>query len=166
MLNAVSKGVVAAVLFVALAFAPAPVLAESSLEPREGWRVIETDHAFADLTERLGTAIEDEGMIRLYVASASRGAAGRGITIPGNMVMGVYRNDFAVRMLEASIAAGMEAPIEFYVTEDPDGGATLSYKLPSFVFAPYMDEGGTALQDMAAELDGIFAAIADRATAD
>lgn len=35
-------------------------------------------------------------------ACASCGAAQRGITIPGNTVIGVFRNDFAVRMLEAS----------------------------------------------------------------
>ncbi|MEQ9609274.1 MAG: DUF302 domain-containing protein, partial [Kiloniellaceae bacterium] len=78
---------------------------------------------------------------------------------PGNTVIGVYRPDFAVRMLEASTAAGIEAPIRFYVTENADGSATLSYKTPGTVFAPYAD-GGQALQDLAAELDEIFARIA------
>jgi uncharacterized protein (DUF302 family) len=79
--------------------------------------------------------------------------------IPGNTVIGVYRPDFAVRMLEASIPAGIEAPIRFYVTENADGTADLSYKTPSFVFAPYED-GGEALKSLAAELDAIFAKIA------
>jgi uncharacterized protein (DUF302 family) len=67
-------------------------------------------------------------------------------------------------MLSASVAAGIEAPIRFYVTENSDGTATLSYKRPSFAFAPYLDEGGNALRLLAAELDHIFARIADLAT--
>ena len=98
-------------------------------------------------------------------ASASAGAKGRGLTIPGNRVMGVYRNDYAIRMLEASVAAGIEAPIRFYVTENSDGTATLSWKTPSFVFAPYMTDGGEALSELAAELDGVFRTIADKAVA-
>jgi uncharacterized protein (DUF302 family) len=45
-------------------------------------------------------------------------------------------------VLGASVAAGIEAPIRIYVTENQDGTATLSYKKPSAVFAPYADEGG------------------------
>jgi uncharacterized protein (DUF302 family) len=60
----------------------------------------------------------------------------------------------------------IEAPIRFYVTENTDGSAALSYKAPSFVFAPDMDEGGEALRAVASELDAIFAAIAGRALAD
>ena len=78
-------------------------------------------------------------------------------TIPGNMVVGVYRPDFAVRMLDASVAAGIEAPLRFYITENADGTATLTYRKPSAVFAPY---GVPALDEMAKELDAIFAKIA------
>ena len=59
-------------------------------------------------------------------------------------------------MLEASIPAGIEAPIRFYVTEQADGTAMLTYRTPSALFAPY---GVAALDDMAAELDLIFALI-------
>ena len=82
--------------------------------------------------------------------------------IAGNMVVGVYRPDFAVRMLEASIEAGIEAPIRFYITENDDGTAKLSYKKPSAVFEPYFDDSGK-LAEMAGELDGIFAKIAAEA---
>lgn len=155
--------VLAAIL--AMATPPPPATAEPSIAPRAGWRVIETEHAFGDLAARLDAAIKEAGMLRVYAASASRAARGRGVEIPGNRVVGVYRNDYAVRMLEASVAAGMEAPIEFYVTEDADGGATLSYKTPSFVFAPYYDDGGDPLRALATELDAVFAAIAEAATA-
>ena len=78
-------------------------------------------------------------------------------------MIGVFNNDFAVRVLATSTAAMIEAPIRFYVTENADGTATLSYKLPSTVFAPYLDESGADLAALAAELDRHFAAIAAQA---
>jgi uncharacterized protein (DUF302 family) len=79
-------------------------------------------------------------------------------------VVGVFNNDFAVRTLEGSTAAMIEAPIRFYVTENGDGTATLSWKTPSAVFAPYADEGGAELQAIAGELDTKFEEIAAAAT--
>ena len=130
-----------------------------------GWKVTKTGHAYAALVERLNAAVKANKMGLVTRASATVGAKKvLGKDIPGNMVVGVYRPDFAVRMLEASIPAGIEAPIRFYVTENADGTATLSYKTPSAVFAPYAD-GGDALKTLAAELDAIFAEIARQATA-
>ena len=124
--------------------------------------VIATPHSFARLQARLDAAVTANGFFSVTSASASAGAAGRGITIPGNLVVGVFRNDYAVRMLEASIAAGIEAPLRFYVTENGDGTATLSYRAPSRVFAPY---GVAALTAMAGELDPVWAKIARDAAA-
>lgn len=86
-------------------------------------------------------------------ASASRGAAARGIKIPGNAVLMVFRNDYAVRMLAASVAAGIEAPLRIYVTENRDGTASLTYRRPSAVFGLY---GSAELDRMARELDTVF----------
>jgi uncharacterized protein (DUF302 family) len=61
-------------------------------------------------------------------------------------------------MLEASVPAGIEAPIRFYVTETADGGAALTYRMPSAVFAPY---GNADLDAMAKELDQIWQRIVD-----
>jgi uncharacterized protein (DUF302 family) len=130
-----------------------------------GWSVTKTPHAYSELIERLNAAVKANKMGLVTRASATLGA--RKVlnkTIPGNMVVGVYRPDFAVRMLEASVPAGIEAPIRFYITENDDGTATLSYKTPSAVFAPYTD-GGRKLRDLAAELDAIFAKIAREAAA-
>jgi uncharacterized protein (DUF302 family) len=119
--------------------------------------VLPTKFGFAELWSRLEKAAAANKMGIVGRASASKGAAGRGIKIPGNAVIGVYRNDFAVRMLAANVSAGIEAPLRFYVTEDAAGTASLSYRTPSAVFAPY---GGAALAEMAKELDAIFARIA------
>jgi uncharacterized protein (DUF302 family) len=118
-----------------------------------GSRTLPSRHAFETLVTRLEASIDKQQMGLVAQASASRGAAGRGLKIPGNAVLMVFRNDYAVRMLQASIAAGIEAPLRLYVTENADGTASISYRTPSAVFAPYKS---TALDSMAAELDPIF----------
>jgi uncharacterized protein (DUF302 family) len=115
---------------------------------------------FNMLLERLERAVQSNQMGVVAQASASRGAAARGITIPGNAVVMVFRNDFAVRMLRASIPAGIEAPLRFYLTEEHDGTAVLTYRTPSSVFAPYKNSD---LDAMARELDAIFEKIAQEA---
>ena len=129
-----------------------PAFAENST-PYPGTRVVKTTHAFDALRQRLESAVEKNGVFVVTRASASAGAKRRGVDIPGNMVIGVYRNDFAVRMLKASVPAGLEAPLRFYLTENPDGSATLTYRMPSAVFAPY---GSPALDALARELDVIW----------
>ena len=150
-----------AALFLGLSEASA-----GTIKTRAGWIVVDTRQSFQTLVERLEATIKSEKMAIVTSASASEGAKAAGITIPGNKVFGVFRNDFARRMLSSSIAAGIEAPIRIYVTENQDGTATLSYKKPGTVFAPYADEGGDALKSVGAELDEIFAKIAERATSE
>ena len=144
---------------------PLPAAA-GSLAPREGWAVHDTAIPYSDLVGRVSEAVRAEGLIVVTKAGPTRAARARGIDIPGNRVMGVYNNDFAVRVLALSVAAMIEAPIRLYVTENEDGTATLSYKTPSLVFAPYFDEGGDELIAIAAELDAKFAAIAARVIAE
>ncbi|WP_299735131.1 DUF302 domain-containing protein [uncultured Roseobacter sp.] len=135
-----------------------------SITPREGWVVIETGKAHATLLADLKKAVKANKMGVVTQAGPTGAARNRGITLPENRVVGVFNNDFAVKVLATSTAAMIEAPIRFYVTEEADGAATLSYKTPGFVFAPYMDEGGQTLADLAAELDAIFDTIATAAS--
>lgn len=132
-------------------------------EAIEGWDIHPSAHDYPTLVERLDVAIEASPLHKLSAASATVGAKSIGETIPGNMVVFAFAPPFAVRMLETSIAAGYEAPLRFYVTENDDGTSTLSYKEASFVFAPYAD-GGEALRMLAAELDAIQDRIAATAT--
>ena len=134
-----------------------------AIDPREGWEVRPTGKDLETLLADLREAVEAAPIAIVTQASASDGAAMQGIEIPGNRVLGLFRNDYARRMLEASVAAGIEAPIRVYLTEEEDGTATLSYETPSAVFAPYMEEGGEPLRALAAELDAVFAALTDDA---
>ena len=125
-----------------------------------------TGYSYPEMIERLDQAVKDHKMGLVTRASATVGVKQvLNEDIPGNMVVGVYHPRFAKRMLEASVPAGIEAPIRFYITEEADGGTTLTYRTPSAVFAPWAD-GNDALQALAAELDEVFAGIFAQATAD
>lgn len=144
-----------------------PLSAEgvADMAPQPGWEVHPSPHDFATLVERTNTAIAGNGMAVVTRAGPTGAAANRGITIPGNMVIGVFNNVFAVRILNLATPAMIHAPIRLYVTENADGTATLSYILPSEVFAPYVDAAGPELSAVASELDDMFAAIAAEAVA-
>jgi uncharacterized protein (DUF302 family) len=131
--------------------------------PYPGTQVVATKYAYKDLVARLDAAVKANKMGLVTRASATLGAASLGRTIPGNMVIGIYRPDFAIRMLDASVAAGIEAPLRFYITENADGTATLTWRKPTAVFAPYESP---RLDEMARELDVILGKIASDATAD
>ncbi|WP_170329391.1 DUF302 domain-containing protein [Ruegeria arenilitoris] len=132
-------------------------------EPLVGWAVYHTDKSYEDLVADTRAAVKENGLIVVTQAGPTKAAAARGIIIPGNLVIGAFNNDYAVRVLETSVRAMIEAPIRFYITENEDGTATLSYKTPSFVFAPYVYDGGEPLSDIAAELDTKFQAVAETA---
>lgn len=137
--------------------------AAGDLAERKGWAVHKTSKPYDQLVSDTKSAIKSVGLIVVTQAGPTKAAASRGITIPGNRVLGAFNNDFAVRVLNLSTAAMIEAPVRFYVTENSDGTATLSYKTPSDVFAPYLDEAGTELVEIARELDALFARAAETA---
>ncbi len=158
--------------FPGLVLALAPIAAHAAdpdvapMADRPGWRVIHTGLAYPALIDAVKAATKANMMGVATEASPTEAAKQLGVTIPGNRVIGVFNPKFAVRILPLSTAAMIEAPIRFYVTEDAGGRATLAWKTPSTVFAPYIDEAGPDLAAVAAELDGTFEAIATEATAE
>ena len=132
----------------------------AEMAPRDGWSVLPTQKPYDALIADLKGAVKAQKFGVVTQAGPTGAAKRRGITIPGNRVIGVFNNVYAVRTLAVSTAAMIEAPIRFYVTENADGTATLSYKTPSTVFSPYMAEAGPELETIASELDEIFARIA------
>ncbi len=153
MIPGILKNLAIASLLAASLMINAAVPAMAADYPYPGTVTVPTPHKFDALLTRLEKAISDNGMGLVAQASASRGAASRGVTIPGNAVLEVFRNDYAVRMLEASVPAGIEAPLRIYVIENADKTTTIIYRRPGAVFAPY---GNAKLDAMARELDPIF----------
>ncbi|MEJ6388615.1 DUF302 domain-containing protein [Gymnodinialimonas ulvae] len=133
-------------------------VADLTVQP--GWQVRVTEHDFDTLVDRTRAAIGANGMAVVTQAGPTGAAARRGVEIPGNLVIGAFNNDFAVRLLRRSTHAMIHAPIRLYVTENADGTATLSYIAPSTLLAPYPDT-----DDIASELDTVFDAIAEAAAA-
>ena len=155
------RGLLVALLVIGAAALPRPATAANPAHGN-GTKVIPTEMGYGALVVRVTEAVAANRMGLVAQASATLGAKSIGGDIPGNMVIMVFRPDFAVRMLKASVPAGIEAPIRLYVTEDAKSGrATLSYRTPSSVFAPY---GNAEIDRMAGELDVIFAKIAADAT--
>ncbi|MBI3454526.1 MAG: DUF302 domain-containing protein [Candidatus Rokubacteria bacterium] len=134
----------------------------ASARAEEGRIVLVSKAPFATVAARLEQAIADQRMGLVCHANAQQGAATRGVKIPGNQVFMVFRNDFAVRLIQADPPAAYEAPIRMYLYENADGTATLTYVRPSALFQPYRHPEVTKV---GAELDPIFEKIAAQAVA-
>ncbi|MBC8158507.1 MAG: DUF302 domain-containing protein [Alphaproteobacteria bacterium] len=130
--------------------------------PYPGTRIVDTGKPFAVFLDDLLGAIKTHKMGVVAQACADCGAKSIGVTIAKNRVVMIFRPDFAVRMLKASVAAGIEAPLRLYVTEQADGNAQLTYRQPSAVFGVYKVP---ELDEMATDLDGIVDRIVTEATA-
>ena len=150
-------------VLVALTLMLTGLAVQAEITPRDGWSVIVSEKPYDQLIADVKVAAKANKMGVVTQAGPTGAAKSRGITIPGNRVIGLFNNVYAVNILNLSTAAMIEAPVRVYVTENADGTATLSYKLPSTVFAPYMDEAGPELAKLAGELDDIFANIAQDA---
>jgi uncharacterized protein (DUF302 family) len=135
-------------------------LGAENATPYSGTQIVETQKPFAEYLNALRSAVRANKMGIVAEACATCGAAKIGVTILGNQVVMIYHPRFAVRMLKASEASGIEAPLRLYVTEQSDGTARLTYRLPSHTFAPYEVP---ELDAMGAELDLIVAKIVDEA---
>lgn len=131
----------------------------------DGWWIGSTEYGHAELIERVEAAVEAAPMGIVFRASPNAAARQMlGVELPGNMVIGVFAPNFAARLIETYLPAQIEAPLRLYITENSDGTATLSYRLPSAVFAVY-PEGGPELEAIAAELDQLLSEIATAAVA-
>jgi len=135
--------------------APLPSSADNPI-PYPGTRIVDTGKPFAPYVAALQEAIKADAMGIVAQACADCGAKAIGVTIPGNRVIMIFKPQFAVRMLAASEAAGIEAPLRLYITEQPDGTARLIYRQPSQIFGVYENE---ELTKMGEELDVIVAKI-------
>lgn len=145
-----------AMLFVLMIGSTAPLHAENPT-PYSGTQIIETRKPFLPYVEALTASVKANnfGIIGLACATCAIKAK-FGEEIPGNRVFLIFRPDFARRMLAASTAAGIEAPIRLYVTETSSSTATVTHRLPSHVFGAYEVP---ALTEMGAELDVLVAKV-------
>jgi len=129
-----------------------------------GTRVIVSELSYWTLIARLEAAIKKH-KLRVVTRASVRGAAKqRKLGIPGNMVIGAFGDKYAARIMQANVAAGIEAPIRFYITRNEDAKTTtLWFRRPSWVLAQYDSDG--ALRKVAGELDTVMEKIVQEAVA-
>lgn len=118
--------------------------------PYTGMVTVETGKPFKSFVKAVRPALKQHKFNIVGVACGSCAVKSVGKTIPGNRVFFFFAPRYAARMLAASTAAGIEAPIRLYVTENPDATARVTYRLPSHVFGAYEVP---ALTVMGKELD-------------
>ena len=148
-----------ALVFILLLSLATPVLAD----PAVGRVTVDTNKPFAAYVGALPDAITASGFNIVGIACATCAIQNAlGETVAGNRVFLFFRPDYARRMLQADVEAGIEAPIRLYVTERPDGTARATYRAPSAVFGAY---GNDALTVMGRELDAHMRGILEIAAA-
>lgn len=134
----------------ALLLASAPARAENPA-PYPGTVTVETGKPFVPFVEAFAKSIAANGFNVVGIACANCAIkAAFDETVPGNRVFLFFKPAYARRMLAASVASGIEAPIRVYATEATDGTARVTYRLPSAVFGAYQVP---ALAELGRELD-------------
>ena len=133
----VAAGPVAVLLVAALLASAGPARAENPA-PYPGTVTVETGRPFEPFVEAFANAITANGFNVVGIACANCAIKGVfGETVPGNRVFLFFKPAYARRMLAASVAAGIEAPIRVYATEAADGTARVTWRRPSEVFGAY-----------------------------
>lgn len=79
--------------------------------------------------------------------------ARRGIQVPADQILEVFRPDFAVRVWQAEKKAGIDIPLRIHCYDRGGGRTCVAHRPAREVFAPYANP---ALDAIAGELDGIF----------
>lgn len=114
---------------------------------------LNTDTAAARLIE----AIQAYPMGLVAHINGQLNAAKRGISVPADQILEVFRPDFAVRVWQADKRAGIDIPLRIHLYEKGDT-TVVSYRHATEIFAPYAEP---ELDTLAAELDQIFTDILD-----
>lgn len=116
------------------------------------------DAAAAKLTE----AAQAVPMGLVAHINGQTNAAKRGLAVPADQILEVFRPDFAIRVWRAEKAAAIDIPLRIHLYE-AEGKTFVAFRTAREVFAPYANP---ALDAIADELDPIFAGILGTLEAD
>ncbi len=112
---------------------------------------LDADAAAAKLIE----AVQAVPMGLVAHINGQANAAKRGLSVPADQILEVFRPDFAIRVWRAEKAAGIDIPLRIHLYE-ADGRTVVAFRSAKEVFAPYANP---ALDALAAEIDPVFAGI-------
>lgn len=116
------------------------------------------DAPFPEVVKGLISGVEQNDMLLVCYINVQENARERGLMIGGNRILEVFRPDYAIRVWEADIEAGVDVPVRIHVCEGSDGHTYARYREPSQTFVPYDND---ALSALGAELDPIFERIVE-----
>ena len=85
-------------------------------------------------------------------ANGQANCAKKGITVPADQVLEVFRPDYAVKVWAADKTAGIDIPLRIHLYE-ADGRTWVAYRPAAEVFRPYVNP---QLDVLGGELDVIF----------
>jgi len=114
------------------------------------------DAPSAQVVEALISGVEESGMLLVADIDVQKNAGKKGLEIGGNRILEVFRPDYAVKVWEMEIEAGVDIPIRIHVHEDDEGRVTARYRTPSEVLSRH---GNDALTVFGVELDPVFEGI-------
>jgi uncharacterized protein (DUF302 family) len=106
----------------------------------------------AEAAEKLIAAIAAYPMGLVAHADGQANCARKGISVPADQVLEVFRPDYAVKVWAADKAAGIDIPLRIHLYE-ADGRTWVAHRPASDVFKPYVNPQLDVLGD---ELDAIF----------
>jgi len=106
----------------------------------------------AAAADKLIAAIAAYPMGLVAHANGQANCAKKGIEVPADQVLEVFRPDFAVKVWKAEKAAGIDIPLRIHLYE-ADGRTWIAYRPAVEVFKPYANP---QLDVLGSELDLIF----------
>jgi uncharacterized protein (DUF302 family) len=105
-----------------------------------------------EAADKLIAAIAAYPMGLVAQANGQANCAKKGIAVPADQVLEVFRPDYAVKVWAANKAAGIDIPLRIHLYE-ADGRTWIAYRLAVEVFKPYANP---QLDVLGGELDHIF----------
>lgn len=105
-----------------------------------------------EAAEKLIAAIEAFPMGLVAHINGQANSAKKGISVPPDQILEVFRPDFAVRVWAAEKNAGIEIPLRIHIYES-EGATWIAHRYASEVFKPYVNPD---LDALSGELDALF----------
>lgn len=105
-----------------------------------------------EAAEKLIAAVAAYPMGLVAHANGQANCAKKGIVVPADQVLEVFRPDYAIKVWEAEKSAGIDIPLRIHLYET-DGVTWVAHRPASETFRPYAN---ARLDAIGAELDLIF----------
>ncbi|MDZ7595746.1 MAG: DUF302 domain-containing protein [Thiobacillus sp.] len=105
-----------------------------------------------EAADKLIAAVNAYPMGLVAHANGQANCAKKGMTVPADQVLEIFRPDYAVKVWAANKTAGIDIPLRIHLYE-ADGKTWIAYRPATEIFKPYVNP---QLDVLGGELDAIF----------